>query len=398
LRLGFEEIHEMPLRDVLKRITSNKYFPAGCVLAVGALWATYSHSWVNAIPELPQSVEAKWNAAIRDLGVEPVYPPEEDIEVGDVFAIVSYDSLPENGVVDTPIANHAVRLWRMDLSQDVNHNYKDIYVFDQHITGGENRPSLPQKPVAELPAALVKYPDGSEDTIFRLNDHRTSLPLVTFPKFIISKSRSAGVKELAYIFGLQTNSDATVETEVSIKDTQTYGIPYLVAERALVSFCKDLFPPMCNENAVRKVLSTRIGDQIYDIGIDKKTNKPKYRMTVELGLINRVFLTQKIETRLIRNQGFSASANYSAADVRDRDRLATASAVSSTTSIAAAAENSGQNSEQGHIGTAQDESKLAVDFDGSSLIRPVVFGFESVRYSPAPTPIPIETQRLETQK
>jgi hypothetical protein len=240
--------------------------------------------------------------------------------VGDVFAIVSYDSLPESGVTDTPIAIHAVRLWRIDLSSDIENNYKNIYIFESSANTVESKNNTVESKnkvlevatnvdapsISDPNAPSVEAPTLSQgrESIFRLNDYRVNLPIVTFPKFIISKNRSADTYDALKFIGFGSDSQSGSKTEVSIKNTQTYGIPYLVAQRALISFCKDLFPPMCDDSAVRRVLSTRIGDQIYDIGIDKKTNQPKYRMTVELGLINRVFLTQKIETNLVRNQGF----------------------------------------------------------------------------------------------
>jgi hypothetical protein len=69
----------MNLWAVTTRIFQNRYLYIAVLLGIGAAWAAYSHFWVKALPEGSQSVEAKWNAAIRDLGVEPVYPPEEDI-------------------------------------------------------------------------------------------------------------------------------------------------------------------------------------------------------------------------------------------------------------------------------------------------------------------------------
>jgi len=42
-------------------------------------------------PAADLSVVSEWNQAIGKLGIEPVFPPEEDIYVGDVFAVITVD-------------------------------------------------------------------------------------------------------------------------------------------------------------------------------------------------------------------------------------------------------------------------------------------------------------------
>ena len=37
--------------------------------------------------EVQQSLEENWNHTIQRLGIEPVFPPEEDLAVGDIFAV-----------------------------------------------------------------------------------------------------------------------------------------------------------------------------------------------------------------------------------------------------------------------------------------------------------------------
>jgi hypothetical protein len=37
------------------------------------------------------SIEENWNSTISSLGVSPIFPPEEDLVVGDVLAVVTND-------------------------------------------------------------------------------------------------------------------------------------------------------------------------------------------------------------------------------------------------------------------------------------------------------------------
>jgi hypothetical protein len=324
---------------------------------VGIYWA-YGSS-----PEA-LTVEEEWDAAITELGVEPVYPPEEDVEVGDVFAIVTYDAKPQFGVIKSALANHAVRLWRLHLSHEIDDNYRDTYVF----------PVIASR-TAEEQAAAASQP------IFTLVDHRNDLPIVTFPRFHINMSKGAkfgGSASTLGALGAEGNSNA--EMEVSITKTQTYGIPALVAQNALYNFCLTIFSAACTDTAARTALSIRIGRDVWGCSVvDKVSQKKEFRMKVEVGLINRVFLTSAIETRLIQARGLSGEAT-------SETHTPTLSSPPATARTAAALPKSRNASAPDAALTASDSatesSQFAVLFDGKPLDRPVVFGFESVRYTP----------------
>lgn len=373
------------IRERFQNVSSKAWIVGG-LSAAFLLVAAATLFWVRTAPQSPQSVEEKWNVAIRQLGLEPVYPPEEDIEVGDVFAIVSYDSLPENGVIDSPLANHAVRLWRKNLTAEVEENYRNTYVFsDLFSEGVKTRLLQANDRTTEL--------SPSDESVFRLREHRNSLPIVTFPKFNISDNRSAHFGVLSGILNglhVTAESNSDTKTEVSITKTETYGVPYLVAENALINFCEDEFPSACTDDAIRKVLSTRIGPQIFDIGLDRKTSKPRYRMSVEIGLINRVFLTQDIRTHLVRSAGDRVLAKIGSHADRSRSGLSNKQTKEGKVDQDVAASEIGASAIQTGVeesGAAEDATELAVSFDGSTLNRPVVFGFESVRYVPKAIPI-----------
>jgi hypothetical protein len=376
--------HMNKLREFFDGISRQVWTTIATAVALAAVTIGGLY-WARGGSPSGQSVEEKWNVALRQLGVEPVYPPEEDIEVGDVFAIVSSDSIPENGVVDSPLANHAIRLWRLDLSKDVDSNYKNIYVF-------------PRPPLRNQDGAVDKSSGGSDsllvssDSVFTLSDHRSDLPIVTFPRFRLTDSRAAKFGFAGNILSSLTGSaeaNSGRETEVSITRTQTYGVPYLVAENALVNFCEEVFPPACQDQALRKVLSTRIGPQIFDIVEDKKTKEKQYRMSVEVGLINRVFLTRAIETHLVQNRsttGRAAVAVGAKPLANESSEAAKFAIVSPNGSAAKPAETEASSSGSdgsGDSGSASEQSELAVSFDGKVLDRPVVFGFESARYHPS---------------
>jgi len=335
------------------------------VLVVAGLVGVY---WAYGPPADEQTVEEEWNAAITKLGVEPVYPPEEDIEVGDVFAIVTYDAKPQFGVIKSALANRAVRLWRLDLANEVAANYKDTYVFPR---------------VASRAPAPDGRPEQGSPSIFTLVDHRSDLPIVTFPRFHISASRGATFRGSAPMFGaLGAEGASNAEMEVSITRTETYGIPVLVAQNALWEFCQKTFAAACKDVAVRTALSTRVGKDIWECFVAGKSNTKAYRMNVEVGLINRVFLTGAIETRLVQARSFSAEASSG-----QKAPALSPGAAPATAQTAAPAKPPGEGETAPDAGFSEsdrgkDSSEFAVLFDGKPLERPVVFGFESVRYTP----------------
>jgi hypothetical protein len=337
---------------------------AAAVFGAAAIAGLY---WARGTPVAEGSVEEEWNSAITKLGVEPVYPPEEDINVGDVFAIVTYDSLPQFGIVNSALANHAVRLWRIDLSEAVASNYKNTYVFPRNASGTPLKEGVASQP--------------SSSSIFNLVDQRSELPIVSFPRFGVSDSRGAKFNGPGFFFSgfwsAEANSNA--EMEVSITRTQTYGIPYLVAQNALLNFCTKQFGSACEDFAVRTALSTRMGSQIWECSVNKDTKEKSYRMKVEVGVINRVFLTSAIETRLVRGREIAGQA----ATQRPSPKPAPGARTTNPSGKDEGGGADGKTDAASASGSASERDELAVLFDGTPLDRPVAFAFESVRYTPS---------------
>ncbi len=309
---------------------------------------------------------------MRQLGVEPVYPPEEDIEVGDVFAIVSSD-------LDSPLANHAIRLYKIDLSKEVDSNYKNTYVFPKSFAKGPEE--------AADSARAVSGGSAPTDSVFTPIDHRSDLPIVTFPRFRLTDTRDAkfgvGGGFLGGLIG-SAGANSRSETEVSITRTQTYGVPYLVAANALVQFCDGPFSFACTDEALRQILSTRVGAQIHEKVVDK-AGRCRMRMDVELALINRVFLTRAIKTRLVQARNVEGQAAFNPV-AKAPVAPAAASAERPETKTGRTGGPATESESSDESGSASEQSGLAVSFDGKLMERPVVFGFESARYVPEATP------------
>jgi hypothetical protein len=329
------------------------------LLAVAGLSGLY---WAYRPDPTEDTVDVAgiWGRAVWNLGIEPVYPPEEDIAVGDVFAAVSIDRLSGIDVHADAFRNRTMKIWKEDLSKEVASAYSNIYVF-------------PKSPKSVQAPQVNKQGDTTDNSVFALKDHRTDLPIVAFPRITIKNRRSAIVHfdQLWNSISGSGASSSDSDTELSITNTETYGVPYLVAANALVKFCRVDFPIACSDDALRRVLSTRLGPQVFDVVVDKNTGTQQYRMTVEVGLVSRVFLTRSIEMRLAHDKGITGGPRVNAEPTKS------SSGTNSPPTGEGKAPHDSSDSER-----LSERNELALTFDGRTLDRPVVFGLESVRLLP----------------
>ena len=112
---------------------------------------------VNEPPANPstKTLAAAWGEAIQTFGIEPVFPPEEDLAVGDVLAIILQDNDPvpvkrsdaqsetlEAEPIDfrTPFLTRAVKLAHVDVRQEQEDNYAMLATFPAAAAAGRTQP------------------------------------------------------------------------------------------------------------------------------------------------------------------------------------------------------------------------------------------------------------------
>ncbi|HEX8665906.1 MAG TPA: hypothetical protein VF744_17975, partial [Beijerinckiaceae bacterium] len=81
------------------------------------------------VPNLPTDTDAvarEWNSTIGRLGIEPVYPPQEDVTVGDIFLVVTGDN---SGNISEALPGRALKVWHTDLTKELEDTYKGVYSF-----------------------------------------------------------------------------------------------------------------------------------------------------------------------------------------------------------------------------------------------------------------------------
>ena len=66
---------------------------AATIVVASVQWLVKTEPLQDAVKV--SSLEAEWNDTISKLGIEPAYPPEEDLAVGDILAVVIMDGTNE---------------------------------------------------------------------------------------------------------------------------------------------------------------------------------------------------------------------------------------------------------------------------------------------------------------
>ncbi|PTM39361.1 hypothetical protein [Bosea sp. 124] len=260
--------------------------------AVTVVFVTLWASTPDARPSAP--VSQQWIEAISQFGIEAAYPPQEDLAVGDVFAFISGDA--KRDVSSDPLPLRALKLFHIDLTEELKDAYRAIYRF----------PSTTDRPAR----GQVWRHAAATGAIFEKPEHRKELPLVLLPNFTVAIVKSAnlgsgGLSGVATRLGLRSGSSSMMS--VKVEGAETYGVPALPAEWKLADFCAAPDTrPVCTDSGLRKQLSMLVGQEIYEEMPPGSDGARRPRFSVELGLVNRVFLIRSIETIVERRGGFAA--------------------------------------------------------------------------------------------
>lgn len=266
------------------RFTSNRRWilsALGVVLVSLGAFALWEFGW-RSTPD-GRGVVTQWNDTIANLGIEPVFPPEEDIYVGDLFAVISADKRPGKGPRDQPLLNRAVKIEHIDMLAELMETYNELPIF----------PDTDKPPKAIQDPWLQKAnPNG----VFATHGPRGLLTIAAFPGFTIRHERvaSGGLTGLGFgLFGSSQQDSDTVELKIPF--AETYGVPSALAAGKLTYFCSNPFTKdICKDKTLRNYLSYVAPGVLYK-EIDPESGRPRYLVDVEIALVNRVYLTRSIE-------------------------------------------------------------------------------------------------------
>lgn len=313
--------------------------------------------------DAPLSVQ--WNNTISKLGIEPLYPPQEDVSVGDIFVVITNDG---KSSLDQSFLSRAVKLTNVSLQPHLEETYNNSYIF----------PETHQKP--DKNGDIWKQ-NNSENSIFEYHGQRKSLPIAMFPGLSLA-TINQGNLEVGGIGGLIKNmfgfeSLGVQTTELRIPTAETYGVGSLVANGKLFEFCHaNRTKKACTQSGSRAQMASVVGSGVFELIPDPSNPKNmKYRYDLAIFLISRVYMTRSIETIINTSTNITAAATINKNKAQDKSKSDGDKAL---------------NDDEENFGnpvfpsSAVEYNKLNSNIISvtQTLVRPVVIGFRSVKSAP----------------
>jgi hypothetical protein len=329
-------------------------------------------AWLGPEPSETRVIE-EWNATISKLGIDPVFPPEEDVAVGDIYAVLN-DS--ESGQPSrTALALRSIKLTHVDLTENMEKAHKKSYLFP----ATKPRPTQDGEPWSQEP---------NVDGVLKHPEKRTTLPLAAFPGFTIKQQhryRGGMIGWLSTTFGFQ--SDTGIELNIPI--AETYGISSIEAVGELEQFCADKdFPNRCTDETLRRHLAfvTPRAFELKpkdnsapnsDVATQPSTENP-YRYPLQVVLVNRVYLARYIDQRVQNSRSAQSELQDSTSAARE-DKAKSLEG--------APAPDAGKRSTGGGLKIETSDGQTLKQ----TFLRPLVIGYRAVKRVPNDNVIDLNT-------
>jgi len=300
----------------------------------------------------------RWNESIRRLGIEPVYPPQEDIYVGDIIAEVvdsghKFKSLPTDLESESFIGRYVKITQIPNLRGYLAVKSEAPYFGDS--TWSEDKKSLSiAQPRTEVAV------DGTTSGLV-VKD-------ALFP--VIKIERKEGMAGLLrnIAFG---GARADIE-EIELQNVQTYAINPFHAQNALMGFCNDGGTKVyCDDDYIREKLSYILNRNILRTAETEDCGS-RYIYDIRLLVVRQAFLTRGVKVTNGRARAAFLDAGGSKGDVQKTVDGATVAATTGPQGQQPAAENM-----VGNDNSIRSTNSSGL-FSNSQFARPLVIGFNSV--------------------
>jgi hypothetical protein len=347
-----------------------------------------------------KSLAAAWGEAIQTFGIEPIFPPEEDLVVGDVLAVILQDNDPlpvkrsdaqsetlEAEPIDfrTPFLKRTVKLAHVDVREELEKNYAKLSTFPGSAAA-----------ISAAAAADGQPPPGGIVRLFTKGVTESNLPRAAFASL-----KSAANRNVAG--AIITNEQASASyggsnqgyEEFQLSEVSTYGLPSARALDQLNTYCEQQADD-CRESTVRKHLQPLIGDRIFAKYLDPQ-GREFNAVDVGIVIVNRVYLARSIVHR--RREGRLQSGGFFASLFSNAGERPSAVTTEQPPPAPAAGGTASQGTPEEALKKRLDELEKQVArmrtgtgfstqssasaesaFDTGRLDRPVAFGYRFVRF------------------
>lgn len=273
------------------------------------IWASaiISATLLTGCAHTPQGYVAKeWSSTMRELGITPVFPPREDVQVGDVYISPISPDAEVEAFSQKGFLPLGLWLTHLDVAKEVTTFYS-------------SRPSFPLTPsdTANFMASLSNNPFASlaqaADTnrnIF-LGGDTNRLRMVGFPTFMsatFNKGDLAAVVPVEAVnlaFGAGFTSARSVT--VSVPVAESYGLPADI-----------IWPKIMNANGTLMDLTSNIPrSQLNNLVNMKQVVQQGTNFYAPLRVITEVFYTRALDISVASQttRGFGVAGRPIASDV-----------------------------------------------------------------------------------
>ncbi|MQB09412.1 hypothetical protein DXT96_05985 [Agrobacterium sp. ICMP 6402] len=300
----------------------------------------------------------RWNESIRRLGIEPVYPPQEDIYVGDIIAEVvdsghRFKSLPTDLESESFIGRYVKITQIPNLRGYLGVKSEAPYFGDS--TWLEDKKTL----TVSQPRMEV----ASDGTTSGLQVKDALFPVIKIER----KEGMAGVLRNVAFGGAR----ADVE-EIELQNVQTYSINPFHAQNALMAFCGDDDTKVyCADEYLREKLSYILSRDILRTA-ETQDCGPRYIYDIRLLVVRQAFLTRGVKVTNGRGRSTFLDAGGNKGDVQKNMDSTAAAATTGPQGQQPEAENMA-----GNDSTIRSTNSSGL-FSDRQFARPLVIGFNSV--------------------
>jgi hypothetical protein len=326
--------------------------------------------WVRPFdPAIPpqKDVATLWSESISRLGIEPLFPPQEDFNVGDVYAVIAaYDEAggdTREQQPNRPLLRKSVRIGHIDLRP-----------FSKRPAGTPRFPLT--KPNGDKMAVGLDQAREEETATAPAND-KVDVTFVSFPSLTISDNDTiSGGDDNWLPFGGRRTLHS--KEEITIGMPESYGASAPEAIVALDQWCEAENTRLyCSDAVLRKILSYTTDPGVLQV----RANKYVYR--IDLKLITRVYMMRNVNFNRSTDGSVDAAVGGSGSSgqppTSEPPQADAAAATGAERDIDMAVFRSGRRSE------------LTLAMGQVIFPRPVAFGFKSVTFAldrsePEPAP------------
>ncbi|QCM11725.1 hypothetical protein CFBP6625_06615 [Agrobacterium tumefaciens] len=300
----------------------------------------------------------RWNESIRRLGIEPVYPPQEDIYVGDIIAEVvdsghKFKSLPRDLESESFIGRY-VKITQIPNLRGYLAVKSDAPYFGDSTWLDDKKGLTVSQPRTEV---------TTEGTTSGLQVKDALFPVIKIER----KEGMAGVLRNIAFGGARADIE-----EIELQNVQTYAINPFHAQSALMSFCDDENTKVyCADEYLREKLSYILSRDILRTAETEDCGS-RYIYDIRLLVVRQAFLTRGVTV----TNGRGRSAFLDARGVkRDTSKEMADAAAAATSQPQGGQVNAEDMSGKDNSISSINSSGL---FSDRQFARPLVIGFKSV--------------------